>query len=1083
MKVDVISASAGTGKTHTLTEELTGALLDESIRPEGVVAITYTVKGANELESRIRTSLLEKGKTDLAARVRDGYMGTIHSVCQRLLREFALEAGLSPWLQPIPELERRSIFSVSVGDAAQGEEAKLNELALRLSMEDWKVYLLRIVEAAQNNGMNAAALARSAAASRKRLTELLGVPTMNGSNYLKALTAAHARLQPVLESAAGESKAAGDRAEDGRSLGADLARGQMPPWKDQVQFAQAVSGKKLASHAGDLITLVNGHLGCETFQSDLMAVQDGLFALAAKVLQGFVNEKASARAVDFGDMLDRAYALLGLPVVQDALRARLDLILVDEFQDTSPLQLAVVSRLGQLAKRSIWVGDRKQAIFSFQGSDPELMASATDAALGGKSPRILGESWRSRTELVNLVSELFTAALAPHGFPKEQVALVPALLDPPAMKDQPCFATWEWMSTKAVKATEEDAIAEGIVALMAKPPLVRVRTLSKAKPPDTRTARLGDIAVLAWTNAHGLKIAQALRARGIPAKVSLAGLTGTPEGVFARAALGLLADTADGVAAFEVSWLGGHGIGDPDGWLSTRLAEMAQWRKQADECAARGEPTPAVPRAFLADPIVAALHAAGAEAVRLSPAEALDLAIRVARIPERLRSWPEPAQRLANLEALRAEARAYEDRCLAQRNAGTILGLVEHLSTIGGEKEENRQATTSSVDAVTVSTWHKAKGLEWPVVILAQLDSTMRDPSPFDVGVESAPAFDLARPLDGRVVRWIPWPYGKMSANLALLDKATATDWARKEQEAAEREQLRLLYVGFTRPRDMLVLCGKVTEKSGLAIPRLDPLVTSAGSVRLGLPFGSAPGLHQVSVGVHKWPCQVFKLPGLPPVRSAITRDPVPWYAPAAVTPRPREKVNPSSEPLPGTARIRGAQSIGSRKAISVSTELYGSLGDAVHAFLAADMYGDRDQRTKIATRLLRAYGVEGAVSSDSLLSASDDLHAWVKESYSNVKWHREWPVRARVAGPPSRLVVGEVDLYLELPDGFILVDHKSFSGTVAERDRRAVEEYAPQLRWYALVLASALKKPLKASFIHLPLRGEIVELELGVEA
>ena len=136
MKVDVISASAGTGKTHTLTEELTGALLGESIRPEGVVAITYTVKGANELESRIRTSLLEKGRTDLAARVRDGYMGTIHSVCQRLLREFALEAGLSPWLQPIPELERRSIFSVSVGDAAQGEEAKLNALASRLSMED-----------------------------------------------------------------------------------------------------------------------------------------------------------------------------------------------------------------------------------------------------------------------------------------------------------------------------------------------------------------------------------------------------------------------------------------------------------------------------------------------------------------------------------------------------------------------------------------------------------------------------------------------------------------------------------------------------------------------------------------------------------------------------------------------------------------------------------------------------------------------------------------------------------------------------------------------------------------------------------
>jgi ATP-dependent exoDNAse (exonuclease V) beta subunit len=191
------------------------------------------------------------------------------------------------------------------------------------------------------------------------------------------------------------------------------------------------------------------------------------------------------------------------------------------------------------------------------------------------------------------------------------------------------------------------------------------------------------------------------------------------------------------------------------------------------------------------------------------------------------------------------------------------------------------------------------------------------------------------------------------------------------------------------------------------------------------------------------------------------------------------EKVNPSSEPLPGRARILAVKSIGSRKAISVSPDLYGSLGDAIHAFLAADMYGEREQRTKIATRLLRAHGVEGAVSADSMLSASDDLQAWVKESYPGATWHREWPVRARVAGPPSRLVVGEVDLYLELPDGFVLVDHKAFPGAAAERDRRVVEEYSAQLRWYAQMLASAIKKPLTAVYIHFPIRSEVVEVDL----
>jgi ATP-dependent exoDNAse (exonuclease V) beta subunit len=76
--------------------------------------------------------------------------------------------------------------------------------------------------------------------------------------------------------------------------------------------------------------------------------------------------------------------------------------------------------------------------------------------------------------------------------------------------------------------------------------------------------------------------------------------------------------------------------------------------------------------------------------------------------------------------------------------------------------------------------------------------------------------------------------------------------------------------------------------------------------------------------------------------------------------------------------------------------------------------------------------------------------------------------------------VVGEVDLFLDLPDGFVLVDHKSFPGNETERDRRLIDDYAPQLRWYAKVLADALKKPLKAAFIHLPIRGEMAEVALG---
>ena len=83
------------------------------------------------------------------------------------------------------------------------------------------------------------------------------------------------------------------------------------------------------------------------------------------------------------------------------------------------------------------------------------------------------------------------------------------------------------------------------------------------------------------------------------------------------------------------------------------------------------------------------------------------------------------------------------------------------------------------------------------------------------------------------------------------------------------------------------------------------------------------------------------------------------------------------------------------------------------------------------------------------------------------------------MTGKHPRLLVGEVDLFLELPDGFVLVDHKSFPGGEAERDKR-LSEWAPQLGWYAQVLAKATGKPLRAAFIHLPIRGEIAEVDLS---
>jgi hypothetical protein len=156
------------------------------------------------------------------------------------------------------------------------------------------------------------------------------------------------------------------------------------------------------------------------------------------------------------------------------------------------------------------------------------------------------------------------------------------------------------------------------------------------------------------------------------------------------------------------------------------------------------------------------------------------------------------------------------------------------------------------------------------------------------------------------------------------------------------------------------------------------------------------------------------------------------------------------------------------------------ALGDAVHAFLAADPRGEAPVRHAIVSRLLADHGVAGAVAPESLLGASDALVGYLEARFPGARWRREWPIRARIDdGGHQRLLRGEVDLFLEAEDGFVLIDHKSFPGGEAVRDVR-VMEYAAQLAWYARALGSALAKPLSAAFIHLPIRGEIVEVELA---
>ena len=137
--IRVISAGAGTGKTHRLAEELVSALLNhkpgEEIEPEGVVAVTYTRAAAAELEARVRQALIERGHLSLAQRLAAARIGTVHSVCARLVEEHAFALGMPPEIRTVGERAAASLFDDALQAVITNDERlQLDALEQRCSV-------------------------------------------------------------------------------------------------------------------------------------------------------------------------------------------------------------------------------------------------------------------------------------------------------------------------------------------------------------------------------------------------------------------------------------------------------------------------------------------------------------------------------------------------------------------------------------------------------------------------------------------------------------------------------------------------------------------------------------------------------------------------------------------------------------------------------------------------------------------------------------------------------------------------------------------------------------------------------------
>lgn len=1037
-RVDTTIASAGTGKTTSLVR-LIAAAIAEGTNPEHILGTTFTNKAADELTERARAHLVRQGKASAATGLLNARLGTVNSVCGQLVSEFALDLGRSPATEVIGEDAQGVLFATAADAAIRGCADELLALGHRLGIleEDggWRSDVRRIIGLARANGLDPDRLHRSAARSKETLLCLLPEPETDEAALDRALLMA---VRHALDALGGMTltQKGTEALTLLRSVAAIMGRGEQLAWSSWAKLAKLAVGVKEAPLVQGVKDAAAAHPRHPRLRADLAAYIDGCFACAAGALAAYQRYKDERGLLDFTDQETLALAALRRPDLQDRLKERISRVFVDEVQDSSPLQVALFTELARIAEHSVWVGDPKQAIYGFRDTDARLTLAASTAAAAatGGAQSILSTSYRSRPGLVDFFNDCFTPAFRAMGMSEEACrfsrANRPELADAP-----PALSTW--CATGKNNDRRAAAVAAGVRDALGTAEQWPVKDGAGVRP-----LRAGDIAILCRTHDDIDSIASALSALGLPVAVEHGKLFTAPEIQLATAALRWTADRSDLVALAEMARLV-----DPD-------PESDRWLQAALDPDARQALEQLIPFC----PTLGALRD---RQMGLTPAELLDAIIESCDLAALASRWGTALARVENLETLRGLARAYEEECNRLRSPATAGGLVLWLEAKAAGGDCNRPASLDP-NAVRVMTYWGAKGLEWPLVIMMQLEKEKRG-ALFSPCAEADGAIDWSSPLAGRWLRFWPWPYGAHKKDV-FLDAAAANSEIGKAVELRAREEsVRLLYVGMTRARDYLVM----VQPENKRLAWLDDLIVGDASAHVTLPTEHG---NPVMVGGIAHPCRFQVLAAAEPEERPVTQ--LFLARPRDVAARRPLHIRPSDAVGAERFAISGRIELGARVPLSGEADMQ-RVGQALHAIIACDdKHADPGVRLQRAQAIFERWGVRQLLAEDCL-AAADRLWSMLDERFRPTRVRREVPVHAYVG---DQLVRGVIDLLLETSEGFVIIDHKSFPGSLEKAEQRALG-HAAQLRVYAQAIEAATARSCAAMLIHMPILGRLLLL------
>jgi ATP-dependent helicase/nuclease subunit A len=1057
LPITVISAGAGSGKTYALTEKMI-ALLEQGVRPSGILATTFTQKAAAELQERVRVRLLEKGMAEAANDLGNALIGTVHSIGTRLLQRFAFEAGVSPLVEIIAESDAQRLFNESLAQVLSPHSIEtMNRLADRLGLSkktmnepfDWRRLIRDITDVARANHFSREILETSKQRSWESFSRFLPAPQRADN------TVWHNRLLSLMDQTAealdanesDTTKTTRDAAELLRSLQNQLKWREELYWHEWVKISKINVGAKSRDLFQDLKSFVLSHDEHLQFHADIRQFTELVFDLSMDALQEFETYKKKRGLIDYTDMETYVSQLLKIKSVQDVLKTELDLLLVDEFQDTSPIQLEIFLQLSQLTQHSIWVGDPKQSIYGFRGADPTLMKAVIEASGGIQDQNILKKSWRSRPDLVYAVNAIFTKAFP--SLPPEQIVLEPAYAGASGG-----LIHWHFRSELDDRKTPGAPWTENCIAQQIQTTLERQIPIYSKKRDSQRPIQPGDIAVLCRSNKACLEMAEALHRTGLKASIARNGLLDTPEAKLVIACLKYLLTSSDILSMAEIVLL-------TDG---KPLANIIDERLAFLQNQNKGETT----KWTIEDPYIVKINELRPRTLDFSASEILNLILDeldLRRVVVRLGLIE---QRLDNLDRMRWYALEYESACNRLHSAATLGGFLIWLNQLS-DGAADAQGFGDDPEAVKVLTYHRSKGLEYPMTICHGLDQGLKEQVWGINLVSETDNPDLNNILGQRWLRFWVNPYADQLRGTRLEENLhQSPEWAVATRVALE-EEARLMYVGLTRARDYLVLpstvkgtkwLNRVFSNGDESIPTLDPDV------------GESPFFYKDQVVQYQTEI-IYAGREFPVANPDLS--PVAFHAPRnGKHPGNRQAllIDTTSEFPPGFPSSF-PEPVAFGQWLEFKGDYTPAIGQVANAlFMACRPALGNQQLNNIALFQVRNRQIQDQVSVDMLVKQTQFFQQWLAQQQAPQTLWAQYPIEGTEG---KRRLQIEIDLYTESAQGIGLIMMAGFAEGM-KKWKQQVQTLAPRLFWAKRSLERSSNKRIWCAVVF-PVEGMVCVL------